>query len=325
MGLSLLKQAIDLETEAFSISHLKKARESLTNRYRDAKTRQAITKDQKKWMESTEQKISYIATRMPATYSAVEFVLEKLKQKISNEQINSVLDLGAGPGTASWACSSVFPEIQNITLIEQDQELIEIGQRLALHSNHSHLQKSVWKQQNLLHLEPLPHDIAILSYALGELSQISEVLQASWNSAEKFLVIIEPGSQKGFSTILQAREELLKLEGNLILPCPHSNKCPIAAGDWCHFTKRVERSRMHQKCKGGTLGYEDEKFSYCVFAKSPLSAAPNRIIAHPQKRSGHVHLRLCTPDGIQNTIFSRRDKGKYKIATDCQWGDHIDF
>lgn len=322
MGLALLKQAIECESKAFSLTNLKKARRGLTDRYRDAEIRAQISLSKDKWMHSTEQKISYLITRMPATYSAVEFVLERLRQ-IYSDPLNSLLDLGAGPGTATWAASSVFPEIQNFTLIEQDKELIDIGQRLVSH-NEALLNCTKWKQENLFQVQPQAHDAVILSYVIGELENLENILKMSWESTQKILIIIEPGSQKGFSTILKARDFLLNCQGNLTLPCPHSNKCPIPPGDWCHFTKRLERSKLHQLCKEGSLGYEDEKFSYCVFSKLPIQPHSSRIISTPLKRSGHVHLKLCTPNGIEDRIVSRRDKDHYKLANKAEWGDHFE-
>ncbi|PJD95522.1 MAG: hypothetical protein CK425_08370 [Parachlamydia sp.] len=320
---NLLKEAIAIETQNYSIADLKKARENLSNRYRDDAQRQQIAKKQERWMDSSEKKISYILTRMPATSGVLDLILEKLALKITSLQIDSLLDLGAGPGTASWMGCSRFPEIQKVTLIEQDGDLIQLGQRLANHSTHAALQQAVWKEQDLNQFEPDSHDLVVLSYVLGELNDFKDILAKSWHSTQKYLIIVEPGSQRGFSHILQAREDILKLGGSLVLPCPHSNACPMPQGDWCHFTKRIERSKMHRECKDATLGYEDEKFSYCVFAKNPSTASASRILEYPLKRSGHMHFRLCTPQGIEKRIVSRKDKELYTRAKKLEWGDDL--
>jgi ribosomal protein RSM22 (predicted rRNA methylase) len=95
-----------------------------------------------------------------------------------------------------------------------------------------------------------------------------------------------------------------------------------AAGDWCHFSQRIERTSQHRQLKGGELGYEDEKFSYVVGAKNTSISAGSRIVRHPGKHSGHVQLALCTPHcRIENRTITRSNKEAYKRARKAEWGD----
>jgi ribosomal protein RSM22 (predicted rRNA methylase) len=95
-----------------------------------------------------------------------------------------------------------------------------------------------------------------------------------------------------------------------------------AAGDWCHFSQRVERTSQHRQLKGGALGYEDEKFSYLIAAKSTVPSKGARIVRHPSKHSGHVQLALCTAEGkLENHTVTRSSKEAYKRARKVEWGD----
>jgi len=95
-----------------------------------------------------------------------------------------------------------------------------------------------------------------------------------------------------------------------------------AAGDWCHFSQRVERTSQHRQLKGGTLGYEDEKFSYIIAGKIDVASVGSRIVRHPGKHSGHVKLSLCTPQGqIENRTVARSSKSEYRAARKAEWGD----
>jgi ribosomal protein RSM22 (predicted rRNA methylase) len=109
----------------------------------------------------------------------------------------------------------------------------------------------------------------------------------------------------------------------IVAPCPHHFACPMAAaGDWCHFSQRVERTSQHRQLKGGALGYEDEKFSYLVAAKNNSASAGARLVRHPGKHSGHVKLALCTAEGkIENRTVTRSSKEAYKRARKADWGD----
>ena len=54
-----------------------------------------------------------------------------------------------------------------------------------------------------------------------------------------FMVLVEPGSPKGFRFIHDFRQWVLKKnrnEANLFAPCPHHLECPLAKEkSWCNF------------------------------------------------------------------------------------------
>src|ERR1700754_4322720 len=51
---------------------------------------------------------AYLLTRMPATYAAVTRVLDEVLGRVSGFEPRSLLDAGAGPGTAAWAAAEAF-------------------------------------------------------------------------------------------------------------------------------------------------------------------------------------------------------------------------
>ena len=127
----------------------------------------------------------------------------------------------------------------------------------------------------------------------------------------------------GFALIQKAREHLISLGASLIAPCPHSLACPIKKTDWCHFSVRIERNRLHRYLKDGSLGYEDEKYSYLVVSRVAVSFPKEaRILRHPQKNSGHVRLTLCDTDGNEKEkVITKSNKECYKRARHVDWGD----
>ncbi|MBS4164729.1 Uncharacterized protein PRO82_002060 [Candidatus Protochlamydia amoebophila] len=296
-------------------NELLNAREVLTDRYRSHQKQQFMTNNQ--------QRLSYLATRLPATYAAVYQTLNQIKKTVNDISIHSLLDLGAGPGTTLWAAAQIFP-LQTATLFEKDQALALLGQKLAQRKELAVFQNCQWKIGDLELLKELPvHDMVTLSYSIGELSSASifPVLQKCWQATKKILVIIEPGTPTGFERMRLIRQTLIDMGGHIVAPCSHALKCPILRGDWCHFTARIERSSFHRRLKGGTLNYEDEKFSYIVVSKSSLLLPPARILRHPQHRSGHSLFTLCTPNGIQQETISKRTPLEYKIAKKLEWGE----
>jgi ribosomal protein RSM22 (predicted rRNA methylase) len=269
---------------------------------------------------------AYLAVRLPATYAAIRRVFAEIKLLAPQSEISSLLDLGAGPGTALLAAGEEFRHLQQATLIEGDAGWIAVGKRLAEQSELPVIQQAQWLRQDLRSgLSCDKHDLVVISYTLGELPSAATeaLLNKAWKCAGKFLVIIEPGTHRGFAAINAARSLLIANAASIVAPCPHRCTCPMAAaGDWCHFSQRVERTSQHRQLKGGELGYEDEKFSYFVAGKSDSPSGGYRIVRHPLKHSGHVQLVLCTSEGkIEKRTVTRSSKEAYKRARKAQWGD----
>lgn len=95
----------------------------------------------------------------------------------------------------------------------------------------------------------------------------------------------------------------------------------MADGDWCHFYARFDRSALHRRLKDGTMGYEDEKFSYVALAKSPVKTASARVLRHPLRQAGFTQLQLCDSGGLQTLKITKRDKKIWKLARKTDWGD----
>jgi ribosomal protein RSM22 (predicted rRNA methylase) len=314
-----LLDAIQQETEKVNRRKLVTATAQLTAHYKAA--------DFSSPPIATEaHRAAYLAVRLPATYVAARRVFAEINVRAPQAGIASMLDLGAGPGTALFAAAEEFPQLREATLIESDAGWIAVGKRLATQSESPVFQHLQWLKQDLRSgLVCEKHDLVVISYTLGELPQTAAeaLLNKAWKCAGKFLVVIEPGTRRGFAAVNAARSTMIANAATIFAPCPHTSACPMAAaGDWCHFSQRVERTSQHRQLKGGDLGYEDEKFSYVVAARVAAPPVGSRIVRHPGKHSGHVQLALCTPQGrIENRTVTRSIKEAYKHARKAEWGD----
>jgi ribosomal protein RSM22 (predicted rRNA methylase) len=314
-----LQLAIEHETSKIDRGLLAQASAQLTQQYKAANFASPV-------LATAAQRAAYLAVRLPATYAASWRVFSEVRRLVPETEIGSLLDLGAGPGTALFAAAEVFPAIQQATLIESDAALIDLGRGLAAQSPLAVVRSANWLRHDLRSgLPRSPHDLVVISYTLGELpSSAAEMLvRQAWSCANEFLVVIEPGTMRGFGAVHAARSLLIAAGGHILAPCPHAAACPLAgsADDWCHFAQRVERTSQHRQLKGGALGYEDEKFSYVVAARKSSPSARARILRHPRKLSGHVQLTLCGLHGVESQTITRSQKGRYKLARKAQWGD----
>ena len=169
------------------------------------------------------------------------------------------------------------------------------------------------------------HDLVTLGYVLAELDDSAQraTLERAWASGDA-VVVVEPGTPAGYRRLLAARERLIELGGTLAAPCPHERACPLAGtDDWCHFAVRLARSAAHRAAKSAELGHEDEKLAYVAVVREPIVRATERVLRHPQLRSGHVLLQLCTPSGIERATVSKRDGERYRRARQISWGEDL--
>lgn len=298
--MTTLQQAIDQLLERIDLKKLKTSSSSLSECYKKGGS-----------LEAENEQLAYLFVRLPATYAALVRVFSEMPES------GTFLDLGAGPGTAWWAIRDYFGCEIKVEAIENQSYFIELGEKLGSKPN--------WIHTDFCALENYGSaDWVLFGYSLGEVEQknVATVIRKSWKAAKKGVLIVEPGTPRGYKRMLEGRDLLIKLGGYVHAPCPHSNPCPLK-DDWCHFSVRLERSFLHKAAKHGTLPFEDEKFSYAIVMKHQMHTFSSRLIGPPKRRSGHVILPLCTSEGIQEITISRKEKEAYKSARKAEWGDQI--
>lgn len=318
---SHLSRVLERLQETMLTSHKRvefvKAFERISSRYRSGSGL---------FLQTQEERLVYLLTRLPGTFSAITKVLKEMKARNPSFSPKTLLDVGAGPGTGMWATFELFPELMECTLLEKDLQFMNLGKSLTKDCGLPVLENAHWKVSDLeasLELSTL-YDLVLLSYSIGEIQEKFwlPLFSKLWEKTGNCLVVIEPGTPSGYQRLMKIREILKKMGGYLWAPCPHNLQCPLAANDWCHFSVRVQRTSLHRQLKSADLSYEDEKFCYLIFGKNPLSFPfSSRIIRHPMKHSGHTELTLCKEKGIEKKIFSKKDKEVYKQAKKLEWGD----
>jgi len=281
------------------------------------------------FLRSPSDILAYAAVRFPATFAALYAVLSAVQAQKPDWQPRTLLDAGAGPGTAMWAASELWPQLEQVILLEREEAMIAFGKQLATHARSEALRSARWRNVDLLgKWESTPCALVTTSYVLGELAATKheDFIEKLWSLTTDTLVIIEPGTPVGFSHIRAARQQLIAAGAWVVAPCPHALACPMVGNDWCHFAQRVSRTTLHRSVKQVDLSYEDEKFSYIAVSRTSSTASTpiaGRVIRHPQIRPGHIHLELCTPSGLHSAVITRKDKAAFRTARDTRWGDAL--
>ncbi|WP_030379666.1 MULTISPECIES: small ribosomal subunit Rsm22 family protein [unclassified Streptomyces] len=267
--------------------------------------------------------VAYAAYRMPATFEAVRSALGALAAAAPDWAPDSHTDIGGGTGAATWATAVTWPRERPVTVLDWAEPALALGREIA--AAHPALKAAEWRRTRIGQtLAVDPTDLVTVSYVLGELTDAdrAHVVDAA-AAAGRTVVIVEPGTPDGYARIIEARDRLIAAGLRVAAPCPHSARCPIVPGeDWCHFAARVSRSSLHRQVKGGSLPYEDEKFSYVAATREPAAPAPHRIVRRPQIRKGQVLLDLCAPDeALRRETVTKRHGPLYRAARDADWGD----
>ena len=311
---SALRQAVDAALESVPPRALAAASAALTQRYRDE------VRDGRLHVADDLAARAYLAARLPATYAAIRAALGAVADRRPEFAPSSLLDFGAGPGTALWAVRDCWPDLDAATLIEASAAMQAFGADFARASGVARID---WRKDAALSTQS---DVVTLAYVLDELdaAERAVLIRRLWSLTGDTLLIVEPGTPAGWQRILDARALLLADGARMVAPCAHAQACPLVAPDWCHFSRRVARSRVHLQAKNAEVPWEDEKFSYLAVTRNSTVLPVARVIASPRAGSGKVALKLCESDGEARTVLiTKREGARFKAARRAGWGDSL--
>src|ERR1700675_685829 len=118
-----LKAALDGKLRGFSRNDAASRSATISQTYRDGGGSGAI--------RSEADALAYALARMPATYAAVTASLNALREITPHFAPKSLLDVGAGPGTATWAAAEGFSSLQDFTLFDANPALRALALELS--------------------------------------------------------------------------------------------------------------------------------------------------------------------------------------------------
>jgi ribosomal protein RSM22 (predicted rRNA methylase) len=269
--------------------------------------------------------LAYLLARLPATYAAVAAVLEEISARCAFEP-KTLTDVGAGPGTASWAALEAWPALERVAMIDSSAVFLDMARKLAAASSSKALANVETKLADVTRLAGLPSsDLVVASYALAELpsAALTKMATTLWKSCTGILILVEPGTPAGYERIVACRSALLADGAKIIAPCPHAAPCPIRSPDWCHFSQRLARSRDHMIVKAANVPFEDEKFSYLAVARDHVAIEryEARVLAPPKKDKIGIAMKVCANGEIAQRKIPSRDRAALSRARDLRWGD----
>lgn len=312
-----LKAALDAKLQGFSRTDAAQRSQTISTTYRAGGGSGTI--------KSEADALAYALARMPATYAAVTASLNALTEIVPDLAPETLLDVGAGPGTASWAAAEAFPSLQDFTLLDANATLSRLALELARDSTRLADCRYLPGDAGGNLAEVSEADLVVASYVIGELAESDQrkLAETMWAKSRHALVVIEPGTPAGYARILALRQQLIATGAYVAAPCPHEKPCPLIAPDWCHFNQRLPRSQAHRQIKGAEVPFEDERFIYVALTRAPPATRAARVLAPPDVGKAEITAKLCTEDGVELAKVARRDKAAYAGARRWRWGDAV--
>ena len=314
-----LTAALEQITDAYDGAGLERDAKTISENYRmrTGKGERLLTKER--------EAAAYAASRMPATFAAARAALEEALAAAPCEA-HTLLDCGAGTGAASWAAQELL-NLDAITCLEREAAMRSVGSRLMAQGGGA-LPDARWENWDVTEDKPLPQaDLVIEGYMLGELREEHRLAAARrlFAAAGKMLVLVEPGTPQGYANLAAVRADLVSLGAHVAAPCPSGSACcPMREGDWCHFSVRVQRTKLHKALKGGDAPYEDEKYAYLALTKEPPAApCAARVLRHPLIAPGKITLTLCS-GGEKNMRAVTKKDPLWKRARKISAGERLD-
>ncbi|XP_018566873.1 methyltransferase-like protein 17, mitochondrial [Anoplophora glabripennis] len=276
----------------------------------------------------------YLLVRAPPEYAVLIKIFGEISSRDPEFKPKSLFDFGSGVGTASWAAQMYWKNhIFEYFNVDSSRDMNDLALILLQGGRGTgNLPKGTFYRQ-FLPASKVTYDLVTCAYSLLELPSLEARLQTLvnlWNKTERYLVIVEQGTNAGFKVINEIRDFILQVQdgsnkGHVFSPCPHDETCPrflLDDGTPCNFEVRYFTLPVGQISQSKT-----ELYSYVVLKKGMRGENDlrwPRIVRPTLVRSKHTICRVCTAKGnLSEVIFTASKHGKitYHCARSSKWGD----
>lgn len=289
--------------------------------------------------------VVYMAARLAGGYAAVRRAMNEIKKRDPSFAPQSLLDFGSGLGTVVWASHSCWGNtLKEMVCVDSSGPMNTLAERLLKGDDENaepHI-KQVYFRQFLPVSPKVQFDLVVAAFTLSELlngTEREEGVLTLWRKTNSYLVLVENGTKEGHQMLMEARDTLLKKKektaydnrpASVFAPCPHEMTCPKLVHEPvtpCNF-----QQMYHPLPLPGHNERQTEKFSYLILTRTEPAETETegvdwaRLTAPVQRRSRHVHCRMCCPDGqLQHLVLTARKHSRdvYRCARSSDWGDQL--
>ena len=278
-----------------------------------------------------EYRSAYLLYFFLTNYAKIKHCLQQMHDlgELPAEGSFSILDLGAGPGTASIACAHFFsqhlPKVKlDIVAFEQNKGIAQDASALFLQlTEKKHVLKVFTERALPTQIDRLlkrkQFQLIIAANVLNEFSSVQQQYDLAHFLCEKYLapnaslLLVDPALQKSTRELMQLRDLLLNVaedsrpqSANLkvLAPCLHQGPCPMlkwSKRDWCHFYVEWECPKLIRDIDDAIGNKHDYlKMAYMILKKQKSESAEPatgnvawRVVSSPMNSKGKAELLLC--------------------------------
>ncbi len=256
------------------------------------------------YMQSNVLRIAYLIYFYPINVYKCLHLIDFYYQYFSNKK--AFLDYGAGPLTFYSACALMNLEGEKFFAYDKNQDILYLGKSLI-----KDLSFKLYNKMNF----SLPDEkvnVIFLGNVLAELEEKNitpflEKMIKMIDMENNLLIIIEPGTKKGFKNIITAKQFLNRRGFKFLNACP-TEHCPVDENDWCHENIPFPRSTLIEYIEQKTgLNNKFINFSYGFFSTNTKKAFvfhenTFKVVSNLFVRKGEYAIYLCGNMGIR--LFS---------------------
>ena len=315
------------------------------------------------YLEDPISAAAYLNYFLPVNLSKVQVLLDEfLDETLVGNEVHrfSVLDLGAGPGTAGLAVLDwlhhgrrTLANHLSVTAVDSSGVALRQAERLwNLYARMAGLTSSRLQTHHAdlrhIHSGSLgeaigragPFDLIVLANCLNELwSESSDptavragliTTALSWLSPHGTLMVIEPALRETSRALHQVRDRLVQEKRCTVYsPCLHEKDCPalLNQDDWCHEERTWDPpASITQIDREVGLIKDALKFSYLLLRTDGLTIAPRspetfRLVSELRRLKGDTRAWLCNELGRSEVGRLNRVSSPSNSAWDeCQRG-----
>lgn len=250
----------------------------------------------------------YLLTNIPKLREILKWLDPQWVDVLKNSDF---IDLGAGPGTFSFAWKELNPESQvDFYQVETSNLMREQGKKLW-----DLFHKDALFQSSHFEWHPKKEKFLLFGHSANEMGA-----EVAANYIEKInpqhILFIEPGTKSFFPEMLKIREYLLNSGYEVLFPCPKKEACPMNANeDWCHQFIHVKHDEEVERLS--QMAKKDRKLlPLTVHAYSrtfKTSNAEERLVRVKGETKFSFEWEVCHNNILEHYQVMKRDLSKAEI------------
>lgn len=256
--------------------------------------------------------LAYLVHHLPMHAAKVALLCcQVLPQRPSGDGTLRLLDLGAGPLSASLGALLCWPGPAQVLAVDRVGSMMRLGQRALQHAVGGGVEVTL-QQGNVMdavkHARAFAPHVTIMANVLGELGRggkaiperaalLGRVVEAL--PQDGHLLIVEPGTRIHAQELVAVREILRRERGiHIWAPCVGSPACPLhGSKDWCHADMPASWPRAYvERAARAGIHAQALKYSYLWLARrAPPQQGPDlvRLIGGPMYPRPETLLRYA--------------------------------